>query len=120
MTDATRTQIVDVALVEPCVLDEHNSEVWDTLNEQEVVWEYLMDAGAWGVWINGDYDPLGPVIVLVDNDEGLVACHAYNKGAYVGEVTLPSTEVWPSRSISLGGPYDAACKVWAHLNREVA
>ena len=36
MTDATRSQIVDFALVDPCVLDEHNSEVWDTLNEQEV------------------------------------------------------------------------------------
>jgi len=113
MTDTT-IQPTDFALVNPCVSDEYNSAAWDTLNEQDgTVWEYLNDAGESGVWINEDYDPLGPVIVLVEHPSGdAYTCHTYDKGAYVGEVKLPITEDW------FTGPYDTACKAWALVSKE--
>jgi len=100
---------VDFASVNPCVYDHYNSAIWDTLNEQDgTVWIHLNDAGESGVWINEDYDTLGPVVVLVEDSEDSVICHVYNKGVEVGEVKLPIEN-------SFAGPYDIACKAWAHL-----
>ena len=103
----------DFASVNPCVSDEYNSEVWEGLNEQDgTIWEHLNDAGESGVWINEDYNPLGPVVVLVEHPSGdAYTCYAYNNGADIGEVKLPITED------SFAGPYDTARRAWRHLNQ---
>jgi hypothetical protein len=99
------TVSIEFALVDPSTDD----YLWETLEDQDgLVWEYLDQAST--VWINSDYDTLGPIIVLVESDdETTYTARAYDKGAAVGEVKLPITEDW------FAGPYDTACKAWAQL-----